>query len=781
MKQVLKVFTDAKGREALAQKYRVIERYPGFLLIEAPEEAKPRIARDHLVEDITSQFQIKVGDRVIRPIPSRTMNGKAPVRRATASGAGERLRPGRRHHYLVEFLGPIKQRWLREVRRAGGELRVPYQNFTYVVRANPGALSRIRKLPFVRGSVHLPYWSRIATSLREKRKWTSTRPPSPGTRLLPGTYTVEFFGPEDARRAIPSVRALGLEIVSAKRGAKFIIVCAADGEAARRKQLRLLARVHGVRTIRERALPKLANDVAAPILRGGGPRRRLTRGDAMGRGETVAVCDSGLDTGEPKTIHPDFRGRIVGIRSYAISPLYDRQVKNPRGDDGPSDISDGHGTHVAGSVLGDGAASRMTNGGGSRVCGVAPAARLFFQAIEQKTLWRKASDTRANGRYALTGIPLDVRTLFADAYRKGARIHTNSWSGGNVGAYDNQSEQLDQFVWDHKDFCILVAAGNEGEDRNGNGKIDDPSIAPPATAKNCVTVGACENRRPEFRSEKYGGRDWFPGDFPAPPFAQDPMADNPEQIVPFSSRGPTLDGRIKPDVVAPGTFILSTRSRLLTEADDLWSEYAPNPFYCFLGGTSMATPLVAGAVALLREHLRRRVGIARPSAALLKATLIAGARRIGSLQERRALVDVHQGFGRVSLESILTPRSPCRASFQDVRRGLQTGGVSEWRLRVTSSASPLRVALAYTDFPGKSLVNDLNLVLYDPNGRVYAGNNGPQGRELDHKNNAEVIHVSHPARGEWRLQVIGANVPHGPQDFALVFLGAIGRVVRHRS
>src|SRR3954470_7247353 len=105
----------------------------------------------------------------------------------------------------------------------------------------------------------------------------------------------------------------------------------------------------------------------------------------------------------------------------------------------------------------------------------------------------------------------------------------------------------------------------------------------------------------------------------------DPMANDPEQVAPFSSRGPTRDGRVKPDVVAPGTFVLSTRSRMIAANNTAWAPFPASKLYFYMGGTSMATPLVAGAVALLREYLRTKKQIAKPSGALLKAALIAGA------------------------------------------------------------------------------------------------------------------------------------------------------------
>ena len=85
--------------------------------------------------------------------------------------------------------------------------------------------------------------------------------------------------------------------------------------------------------------------------------------------------------------------------------------------------------------------------------------------------------------------------------------------------------------------------------------------------------------------------------FPAPPINTNPMSDSSTiDIVAFSGRGPTKDERIKPDVVAPGTFILSTESRYIPENNYAWGKFPPNKDYFFMGGTSMATPLTAGAI-----------------------------------------------------------------------------------------------------------------------------------------------------------------------------------------
>jgi subtilisin family serine protease len=327
-------------------------------------------------------------------------------------------------------------------------------------------------------------------------------------------------------------------------------------------------------------------------------------------------------------------------------------------------------------------------------------------------------------------------------------------------------------VWENPTFCVLFAAGNDGTDADGDGKINPMSVTSPGTAKNCITIGACENRRPEFNAETYG--EWWPKDFPVAPFRANPMADDPDSVVGFSSRGPTVDGRVKPDVLAPGTFILSTRSTEIAANNKAWAAYPPSPMYFHMGGTSMATPLAAGAVALIREYLRKKAGIASPSAALLKATLILGAQRLAGYAAADAILDNHQGYGRINLDTVLVPASPAKVLFRDVTPGMQTGQMRSVPVQVKSSQVPLRVVLAYSDFPGATLVNNLNLIVTDPSGKRYIGNQGAVGATtLDVTNNVEVVHVSKPAAGTWNVQIVASNVPQGPQPFAVVGLGHV--------
>jgi subtilisin family serine protease len=622
-------------------------------------------------------------------------------------------------------------------------------------------------------------------------------------------YNVQFFGPDDLSKGLSKVKMLGFTVLDRPADKRLLIVESQKSTASQEAQIDRLAAVHGVQQIRERSIKRTNNDVSAELV--GATVAQGPGFGLSGTGETICVCDTGIDTGDPTTIHPDFTGRIAAIRSFPITPDFTPDINNPGANDGPSDRDSGHGTHVAGSVLGDGStrprcrrdaaarrvrqecALRDTQGGpdraqpdrdshrpsrGSvglpgvvgRIRGLSHKAKLVFQAIEQELDWKDPADEAEFGRFILAGIPADLTVLLQDAYTRGARIHSNSWGGGDPGAYDDQCEQLDRFVWRHKDLCVLVSAGNDGTDNDGDGSINPMSVTSPGTAKNCITVGASENKRPSFNGETYG--DWWPDDYPVAPFKNAAMANNPAQLVPFSSRGPTVDGRFKPDVLGPGTFVLSTRSSRIALNNTAWAPFPPSRLYFHMGGTSMATPLVAGAVGLLRQYLRKKNVAGGPTAALLKALLIASTGRLPSSGPRR-LVDDDQGYGLINLASVLKPSQSRKLRTENVSPGLKTG--EAWQRVITlSGTAPLRIVLAYSDYPGAALVNNLNLIVQAPDGTRYVGNQANPGSvTLDSTNNVEMVDVASAKSGQWHIEVVGANVPEGSQDFALVIVGRL--------
>jgi subtilisin family serine protease len=333
---------------------------------------------------------------------------------------------------------------------------------------------------------------------------------------------------------------------------------------------------------------------------------------------------------------------------------------------------------------------------------------------------------------------------------------------------------VDEFVWSHRDFLVVVAAGNDGTDSVPGGGIEPGSVSSPAVAKNCLSVGASENGRPD-RSVRYG--DWWPSDFPAAPFDTDPVADDTADLAAFSSRGPCATGRRKPDLVAPGTFILSVRSSQVASNQFAWGSFPPaKSDYMFMGGTSMATPLVSGCGAVVRQYLRQERGLDAPTAALVKAALIHSAQyqayRFAAPASAR-FADDEQGWGRVTLARLLCPPPPETVCFVDHTDALPEGEMFELEIDVAQGA-PLRATLVYTDFPGEDLISNLNLVAFAPDGSFVLGNDFAGTGTPDPANNVEGLVVDAPTPGRWRLRVVASAAPAGPQDFALVVSCAEG-------
>lgn len=462
-----------------------------------------------------------------------------------------------------------------------------------------------------------------------------------------------------------------------------------------------------------------------------------------GKGQTVSMADTGLDSGNPAAIASDFSGAVKS--GYAFG-LWAKTWEDPMG----------HGTHVAGSIMSRGTAS------GGRLKGGAYDAMMVAEGMWSPML---------NG----LSVPSKLADLFDKANNDGARVHSNSWGAvKNFGAYDAMAVQVDEWMNNNPDMLVVFAAGNSGVDMNKDGRIDAGSIGTPGTAKNVLTVGASKNKtktggiQVPVSKLRAAAEAWS-----AEPIFSSMLSDRDDGIAMFSSRGPTLDGRVKPEIVAPGTNILSNRSHI-KNASPLWGAY--NDDYAWSGGTSMATPLTSGAVAVARQMLAEKWGVQNPSAAALKAMIMhsaddlypgqfgeVGAAKGQELLTRRPNSD--EGYGRVNMDNMVQMMK--NTFVADNRDGLATNQEEAYQFKLGSSGK-LYANLVWTDAPGsanasKALVNDLDLVLVGPNGTVSMN---------DHINNNEMIEQVLPA-GDYKLIVKGANVPNGKnggrQAYALVW------------
>ena len=412
--------------------------------------------------------------------------------------------------------------------------------------------------------------------------------------------------------------------------------------------------------------------------------------------------------------HGDFGSRVIGNVDVI-------------GDGSTADAHSGHGTHVACTVLGDGSRGNYE--------GVAPEAELYFQAME--------NDNSGNFQWS------SINNMMNTAYNNGARIHTNSWgssSSSDWGVYTSTSEDVDdrtryydQYYSGREGLVVLFAAGNDGPGSD--------TIGSPATAKNTITVGNSQNR--------YQG--------------------SPNTIMDGSSRGPVDDGRIKPDILAPGGYVRSCRAQ---EATDTGGSTWSDSWYLEYTGTSMATPNAAGTAALIREYITEVAQRPEPQGALVKALMILGARDVGS----RDIPNMDEGWGRIDLKGTLAPNNG-RGIWVDDRSVLSsTGNSKSYTFDITTPNQPFKAVLAWSDergsrFSNTQLVNNLNLLITTPDGTEYKGNEFSQGRSIqggtyDTLNNVEVVLIDSAEMGLWTVKVTDAGHSGSKaQPFAIAVSG----------
>jgi PKD repeat protein len=331
--------------------------------------------------------------------------------------------------------------------------------------------------------------------------------------------------------------------------------------------------------------------------------------------------------------------------------------------------------------------------------------------------------------YSISGYP-HVTPAVSNYNTLGTTITSTSYSEVNGGLYNGNASTIDGQIHNNEMLIHVFSAGNAGTSDHGYGAGPNwGNITGGYKAgKNVV---ACGNLR------------------------------NTDQLESSSSRGPARDGRIKPDICSNGYNQLST---------------APNNTYQTGGGTSAASPGVAGIFAQLSHAYRSLNSNAVPPTALLKACIINTAQDLGN-----AGPDFQFGWGRVNaLKALKTMENNRYAT------GLlsQNDSVS-LNISVPSTARNLRVMVYWADEAGapnatKALVNNLDMRLIAPNGvnlLPLVLNPTPTATALnslaipgvDTLNNAEQVSVSLPEAGNYTVRILGTAVPLGPQRYWVVW------------
>lgn len=466
----------------------------------------------------------------------------------------------------------------------------------------------------------------------------------------------------------------------------------------------------------------------------------------FGVGQIIAICDTGLDVdscffrGDPgwrptvnrldgRDVDPSAR-KILAVNF--LDPT-DRP-ENPLAWD-----NHGHGTAVAGTAAGASLFSTRDPGAGN---GLAPGAKLIIQDAGFR-----ASDSGEE----LPGLGFPVTNFYPalqQAVAQGATIHNHSWSEQEEGfpsnGYSQVCRELDSVTWSNPQVLVVCAAGND---------FFADTVGSPSTAKNALSVAASLSGLSEGR------------------------------VASFSSRGWASDGRIKPDLTAPG-------HQLYTAASD-GDVTTENCYRTHHSGTSFAAPVVSGLAALVRDYFAQGfyptgnpvVADHWPemSASLVKAVLIHAATPMSGATAPPPSRD--QGWGRVNLSSTLrlTPDAPALLAL-DEAPGFAAAPAFPLKLylRLTATHRPLKVTLVWTDYPAtpgadRQLINDLDLrvrtsELELKGNRLLDGQSAPGG-DYDRLNNVEQVVWIPPQSGLVEISVWAQRIVVGPQPFSVVATG----------
>jgi hypothetical protein len=750
------VIYDTLDNPSLPAGLEVVEDYGSFVLGRMPADGIK--AGINGLEILTDRTRVSLSN-----VEFDSAQGEPAIPDALRAAAAD-------PYFLVQFIGPIKTEWLDALQASGAAIIGYTPNYTYIVRMDPALLDSLKGMRAVQwvGQYHPAYRMPVEAELKQAETQDG---------LL--ALTVRLFEGEDENTLLNNLAAQGAQVIGFSSETHQARVWIAP------EQIASLAAVPGVYLLEAYVAPTLDNEKAGQVMHTFNVRsasRNRLGVDLTGAGPVAGMVDSGLDLNTTAPAILDFYDFTSGVQTTRIQAAVAGNGCGVGGctcsstDDA---VSSGHGTHVAGSIVGNGYLSLMQQGLQAQARTADPSFDYAFgvgQAPEARIVAAYTAGT--NGSLCGIGTTSAFNT-WVSVYNAGARNVNNSW-GSAAYTYAGESYTADRVMWTYQDYLLVVSAGNNGPSWT--------TIGQPGTAKNVIAVGASGNHRSVW-------------DF---------TSSTASLLTDFSSRGPvsgSTDRRAKPDIVAPGADVLSTRSTTVLNTElTLWGNEPGDGDanghldYWWSGGTSMSSPQITGAATVVRDYLQDIQGLGSttpPSAALVKGFLLNGAVDMGYGYEFNAASPWGgrnmQGWGMANLEQSIAPRAPRSFFFDDFTnisdtvhqstRGMNSSGdYVQYTISVVNSSEPLKVTLNWTDpqtGTTAGLVNNLNLLVTAPGGTQYYGNSftgswSNTTATTDTLNNVESVYLQNPALGSWTIRVTSATIGTGTQPFALVASGGFG-------
>ncbi len=689
---------------------------------------------------------------------------------------------GRQLH-LVQFAGPVKPEWHAALRDTGVEIVSYIPHNAYLVSGDAAALGRLQD--FAKNSAPVQWEGEFKDSDKIH----------PHALAQAGDFfTVQLHADADANPATLQLidRWKREPVLRQHRVLNYVNVTVRLpperlAEIAARPDV---VSIHPFITPQKR--DERQDQILAGNISGNGPSGPgylawlggigFTQAQFTASSFIVDLTDSGIDDGATTPHHP---GLFVNGNSSSNSRVSYVRLVGTANAGSTKKGCDGHGTLNAHIIAGFNNLSGFphTDGAGFHYgLGVCPFVKLGSSVIFDPNDYTFPNFKEVQSR----------------AYNSGARISSNSWGSDSGGIYDADDQAYDALVRDaqpasapvfptagNQQMVIIFSAGNAGPGAQ--------SIGSPGSAKNVITVGASES------VQAFGGADGSGVD--------DTGANNFNDLIYFSSRGPCADGRIKPDLVAPGTHVSGGVAQAAAPgtngtADSCYtgggisggiapSVYFPagQQWYTASSGTSHAAPAVSGGAALLRQFFINH-GTNPPSPALTKAWLVNSARRLTGLYANDTLPSNNQGMGEMNLGTAFDNVTRITRDQLAPDKFTGSGQSRIFTGQITDTNQPFRITLAWTDAPGSTVGNaynndlDLTVVIggQSYHGNVFNGGISVAGGSSDTRNNLESVFLPAGTAGKFSVVVSAANinsdgVPNDAdlldQDFALVIYNAL--------